>query len=207
MDPNSSTTEPDLSFASLLFSIITCAASLLLEPELKAIGISLPTKESYTNLLDQWNIATMDLLRLSRFYEKPNVNSLLAIISMRIYSHRRNKWGPYILLSSLALRAAELIGLDKLGTAREDEIRWQKDRELEKAGTPPPKRTEYGSGSHILREVGRRVSIDCPISLVFLKRSQVLTARSTLVSLTRLSSPFFVLLYPRYTFHFVITTY
>lgn len=177
LDPNP-LPEPDLSFASLLFSVLTCAASFMHVSELEDLGITLPDgQDSYLQLLDDFHSASMVFLRFSQFLEKPHLNGLLSIIAMRIYSHRRNKWTTYCLMSSMAMRAAEIMGLDKMGTAFEDEKRWKQDRELSRE----PNAREFEYGSHVLREVGRRVSW---LRLLRKKRANSLTRVSLLTLLS-----------------------
>lgn len=115
-------------------------------------------------------MATVDLLNAADFYEKPTLAGLQACVLMRVHILNRGRKAFYRAILASALTAARSLGLDRLGSALDDERRWSGEKDvtsldLERDSSilPPQARVArlqarpFADGSHVLRETGRRV--------------------------------------------------
>lgn len=114
---------PDLQFAALLLAMCEGACEFMTPAEVIESEIG----RSRTSINDQLALlvrSCLGLLGMGQFIRTPNIHGMQAVILLRHYCYNRDHREEYTILCSMALKAAEFMGLNRLGSALKDEERW-----------------------------------------------------------------------------------
>ncbi|PWN52454.1 hypothetical protein IE53DRAFT_281451 [Violaceomyces palustris] len=126
---------PDISFLALLFCMIAASCEYLTPKEIIAAGVCLQ-RSTISEKLTLYHHCVRALLSMVNVMWEPSLCTLQTIIIMRQYCFNRRKREEYISLQTMVLKAAEGLGLHRLGSAHDDEARWR-DESLEAQKTSP----------------------------------------------------------------------
>ncbi|SPO40205.1 uncharacterized protein PSFLO_05687 [Pseudozyma flocculosa] len=118
---------PDLQFASLLFALVEGACEYLAPCEVLTYGICTSRDEICARLTLLVRASTA-LLSLDKFISNPTLCGFQAVVALRHYCFNREFRQEYIVLSTMAIKAAEVIGMHRLGNAVDDHNRWDEER-------------------------------------------------------------------------------
>ncbi|KAJ1044759.1 hypothetical protein NDA10_001917 [Ustilago hordei] len=124
---SSSAPLPDLQFTALILAMCEGACEYMTPAEVLDSEIS----ESRTSINDKLCMlarSCLALLGLGQFVRRPNIWGMQAVIALRHYCYNRDHREEYLVLASMALKAAEFMELHRLGSALKDEERWQEEK-------------------------------------------------------------------------------
>ncbi|SPO20205.1 uncharacterized protein UTRI_00597_B [Ustilago trichophora] len=118
---------PDLQFAALLLAICEAACEFMTPAEVLDSEIC----HSRTSINDQLALiarTSLALLGMGQFVRRPNIWGMQSVIVLRHYCFNRDHREEYTILATMAIKAAEFMGLHRLGSALKDEERWQDEK-------------------------------------------------------------------------------
>lgn len=117
---------PDLQFAALVLAICEGACEFMTPKEVLESGIG-KSRNSINSQLILLGRTSLALLGKAKFVRSPNVWGLQTIIALRHFCFNRDHREEYIILYTMAIKAAEMLGLHRLGSALVDEERWEEE--------------------------------------------------------------------------------
>lgn len=130
-DSASLPTVSELQFGAMLLAMCEAACEFMTPAEVLDSEIC----ESRNTINDRLHLiarACLALLGLGHFARHPTIWGMQAVILLRHYSFNRDHREEYTILATMAIKAAEYMGLNRLGSALKDEERWQ-DEKCERA--------------------------------------------------------------------------
>ncbi|KAN0062824.1 hypothetical protein ACQY0O_004644 [Thecaphora frezii] len=113
----------DHSFLALLFEVMAAAAECKSAQDLVRSGVA-TTAEQVPELIEEWHDSCRSLLAMSDLLDQPNLNLLTALSLFRLHPAKHGKVNAVCTYSHLCMTLARKLGIDSLGTARDDSIRW-----------------------------------------------------------------------------------
>ncbi|SNX81861.1 uncharacterized protein MEPE_00566 [Melanopsichium pennsylvanicum] len=118
---------PDMQFAAMLLAMCEAACEFMTPAEVldSEICISRTSINDRLALLARTSLA---LLSIGQFVRRPDIWGLQTIIVLRHYCYNRDVREEYTILCTMAVKAAEFMGLHRLGSALTDEERWQDEK-------------------------------------------------------------------------------
>lgn len=117
---------PDLQFVALILAICEGACEFMTPQEVLESGIG-KSRNSINSQLVLLGRTSLALLGKAKFVRSPNIWGLQTIIALRHFCFNRDHREEYIILYTMAIKAAELLGLHRLGSALVDEERWEEE--------------------------------------------------------------------------------
>ncbi len=139
---------PDLQFGALLLALCEAACEFMSPAEVLDSEIC----ESRTSINDRLALlarSCLALLGMGQFVRRPNLWGMQAVIVLRHYCFNRDHREEYAVLLTMAIKAAEFMGLHRLGSALADEDRWEDDkRERARLQASDDSKGSSASGSH-----------------------------------------------------------
>lgn len=138
----------DLQFGALLLAICESACEFMTPAEVLESEIC----KSHTSINDQLSLlvrSCLSLLGMGQFVRHPTIWGTQAIILLRHYCFNRDHRDEYRVISTMAIKAAENMGLHHLGSALRDEERWEdEERERGARGQATNDGKEAGPSAH-----------------------------------------------------------
>ncbi|KAE8257817.1 hypothetical protein A4X13_0g2116 [Tilletia indica] len=123
----------DLSFVALLFALLT-TAGVFLPPSLLVAERVIKRIEDHESQLRIWQQTSRILLDLHNYALNPNFNSILVLILTRQYHFSRGEQGEGLSNHGQTVMLARMLALDRLGSAKDDELKWKAEAEAEIQG-------------------------------------------------------------------------
>ncbi|KAN0063512.1 hypothetical protein ACQY0O_003959 [Thecaphora frezii] len=123
---------PDLQFAALLFALVEGACEYLSPAEVLTYGICRSRDDTCIRLTLLVRSSTA-LLSIAHFTSRPTLCGFQAVIALRHYCFNREYRQEYIVLYTMAIKAAEVVGIHRLGNAIDDQRRWDRERKTRTA--------------------------------------------------------------------------
>ncbi|KAK0561373.1 hypothetical protein OC844_003248 [Tilletia horrida] len=117
----------DLSFVALLFALLT-AAALHLSPTVLVSERIIKRVEEHKSVIHVWQETARVLLDLHNHQRNPNLNVLIFFVVSRQYHFFKNQNREVLANHAVTVALAQVMGLHRLGSAREDEERWKAER-------------------------------------------------------------------------------
>ncbi|TKY90758.1 hypothetical protein EX895_000756 [Sporisorium graminicola] len=121
----------ELQFGGLLLAICESACEFMTPAEVLESEIC-TSRTSINAQLSLLVRSCLSLLGMGQFVRHPTIWGLQAIVVLRHYCFNRDHRDEYRVISTMAIKASEFIGLHHLGSALRDEERWE-DEERERA--------------------------------------------------------------------------
>uniref|UniRef100_V5EW02 Zn(2)-C6 fungal-type domain-containing protein n=2 Tax=Kalmanozyma brasiliensis (strain GHG001) TaxID=1365824 RepID=V5EW02_KALBG len=119
-----STPLPDLQFGALLLAMCEAACEFMTPAEVLDSEIC-DSRTSINDCLAMLARSCLALLGMGQFVRRPNIWGMQAVIVLRHYAFNRDHREEYAVLFTMAIKAAEFMGLHRLGSALTDEDRWE----------------------------------------------------------------------------------
>lgn len=113
----------DLSFVAALLFLFAVAADLLPTEQMVSAELA-ETEEGVQEAIDSWMSAGDRLLRAIDYKSKPNLNVLFTLLLKRQLQAARGQANAASLTLGQVIRLARVMGLDKLGSQRDDAMAW-----------------------------------------------------------------------------------
>lgn len=118
---------PDLQFGALILAMCEGACEFMTPAEVLESKIC-KSRTAINDRLASLARSSLALLGMGQFVRRPNIWGLETVIVLRHYCFNRDHREEYIILFTMAIKAAEFMGLHRLGSALKDEERWQDEK-------------------------------------------------------------------------------
>lgn len=157
----------DVSFLALLLVLLALAARYT-EPRFFIEQGLCGSPEQIPTLVDSWVDAAQALMALDDYVSKTNLNHISALYFCVDHQAFRGRMAAGLAQLALLVRLAEIQGYHRLGSARDDEMRWSNTTASKQvrvsavAGVPSAGRASSAASSlpdrsHLVREAARRM--------------------------------------------------
>ncbi|GAC93363.1 hypothetical protein PHSY_000928 [Pseudozyma hubeiensis SY62] len=126
-DSASPPTVSELQFGAMLLAMCEAACEFMTPAEVLDSEIC-KSRNTINDRLHLIARACLALLGMGHFVRHPTIWGMQAVILLRHYSFNRDHREEYTILATMAIKAAEYMGLNRLGSALKDEERWQDEK-------------------------------------------------------------------------------